>query len=183
MQGKWHKELRYHVPYSDGFFVELNKTTILSVPQKTKEALFAGFFRFLFFRDRLFGPLFMFFCMFMQKNGENKHYQKRGFVIFFFGKSPIYRVFPRGARTFRTVLTLGVVFPFSILAIMGCLTPLIASSSLWVIPLACPALISSPMSAIRQSLLSAVSNISVINFMIHGAVLNAAFRFSLADHL
>jgi len=56
------------------FSSQLNKITILSVPQKTKEALFAGFFRFIAFLELLFGSLFMLFCMFMQKKGKNKRY-------------------------------------------------------------------------------------------------------------
>ena len=71
-------------------------------------------------------------------------------------KSPIYKVFPRGARTFKTVLKLGVVLPFSILAITGCFTPLSSSSSRWEIPLSFLALVSSPIRATRKSL-SAIS--------------------------
>ena len=56
--------------------LQLNKITILLVPEKTKEALFAGFFRFLFFLEGSFGSLFMLFCMFMQKKGQNKRYRK-----------------------------------------------------------------------------------------------------------
>ena len=93
-----------------------------------------AFSGFCFLRKVVWLIIHGFLHVYAKKRGK-KHYQKRGFVIFFFGKSPMYRVFPRGARTFRTVLKFGVVFPFSILAIMGCLTPLISSSSLWVIPL------------------------------------------------
>lgn len=37
-------------------------------------------------------------------------------------------VFPKGAKTFRIVSSCGLEFPFSILAIIGCLTPLNSSS-------------------------------------------------------
>jgi len=62
------------------FKPQLNKITILSATEKTKEALFAGFFRFLVFRESSFGSLFMFFCMIMQKKGQNKRYQKENKV-------------------------------------------------------------------------------------------------------
>lgn len=37
-------------------------------------------------------------------------------------------VFPNGANTFRIVFNCGLVLPFSILAIIGCFTPLNSSS-------------------------------------------------------
>lgn len=72
-------------------------------------------------------------------------------------KSPIYKVFPSGARTFRIVFKFGTVLPFSILAMTGCFTPLSASSSLWESPLSFRALISSPIRATLRSL-SAISS-------------------------
>jgi len=50
----------------------------LSAARKTKEALFAGFFRFLFLGERLFGSLFRFFCMIMQKKGKVSTIRKEG---------------------------------------------------------------------------------------------------------
>lgn len=38
-------------------------------------------------------------------------------------RSPMYKVFSSGAKTFKTVLKFGVVLPFSILVITGCFTP------------------------------------------------------------
>ena len=68
-----------------------------------------------------------------------------------------YNVFPKEANTFNTVVRLGVVLPFSILAMTGCLTPLISSNSLCVMPFSFLALISSPISATLKSL-SAISS-------------------------
>lgn len=40
----------------------------------------------------------------------------------YFFKGTIAKVFPKGARTFKIVSSCGLVIPFSILAITGCLT-------------------------------------------------------------
>ena len=66
-------------------------------------------------------------------------------------------VFPSGASTFKSVSICGLVYPFSILAIIGCFTPLNSSSFFWEMPCSCRAFINSPMSWTRR-LLSAISS-------------------------
>ena len=67
------------------------------------------------------------------------------------------RVFPSGANTLRMVSSCGLVIPFSILAMIGCFTPLSSSSFFWLNPFSCLALISSPIRATLR-LLSATSS-------------------------
>ena len=53
---------------------------------------------------------------------ENIHY------LFAVSNGTTASVFPNGAHTFKIVFNCGLVLPFSILAIMGCFTPLNSSS-------------------------------------------------------
>ena len=70
-------------------------------------------------------------------------------------------VFPKGAKTFKTVPICGLVSPFSILAIIGCATPESSSNFFWLSPLSFLALINSPIKATRRSLSAISSDVKI----------------------
>jgi hypothetical protein len=71
------------------------------------------------------------------------------FQSFFSGT--IASFLPSDASTLMTVPICGLVYPFSMRAIIGCLTPLISPSFRWLMPCSRRALTSSPMSATFKS--------------------------------